>query len=241
MFPFVFPSSSLPDELGMFIPIALVVGVIAILVVGRRDAGSSADRVGARYMGAVSLLTLFVALFAAYAAAQALTDLVVDHRDRVEANEKQFESEYPISANGAVFDNTFTFDFRSFQFSPNNDANYNAAVASGLAALTTGAVFVYHRRRRLNMVGARGFAGSPAAAVNGTYLQSVKFVAALTVALGAAAALYGIWQIVAPGIAGAADADVGRAEGISAFLSSGLLTALAGLIFLRASNEFDRS
>jgi hypothetical protein len=242
MFPFIFPIGSLPDELGLFVPAALLVGIIAVLIAGRRDAAGGEDRVGARYVCAISLLTLFVALYAAFGAVSALIDLVVDHQDRAAALEKLSKQEYgPVpsyGAGGAV--TSLGFDVQSYQYSKNNDANYDAAVATGLAALTAAAVFVYHRRRRMAMVGARGFAGSSGAVVNRTYLQGVKFVAALTVALAAAAALYGIWKICAPGIAGALDADVGRAEGVSSFLSSGLLAVAAALIFLRANNELER-
>jgi hypothetical protein len=242
MFPFIFPIGSLPDELGLFVPAALVGAIIAVLLAGRRDAAAGDDRVGARYVGAISLLTLFVALYAAFGAVAALTDLVVDHNERAAGLEKLSQEEYgPIpsyGAGGAV--TSLGFDVQPYQFSRNTDANYDTAVATGLAALTAAGVFVYHRRRRMHMIGARGFSGSQAEVVNRTYLQGVKFVAALTVALAAAATLYGIWKIAAPGTAGAIDADVGRAEGISSFLASGLLTAAAALIFVRADNEFAR-
>lgn len=248
MFPFTFPTGSLPDELGLFVPAALVVGIIAVLLGGRQGAGSD-DRVGMRYVGALSLVTLFVALFAAFVAVQALTDLAVDHKARAEINEKagqkgDYPPVYPGFGPGGPVTTLSLDPSQTYVFSRNNDANYNTAVASGLAALTAGAVFVYHRRRRMKIVGAHGFAASGAAVVNGTYLQSVKAVAALTVALGAAAAFYGIWQILAPGIAGGVgtvDSGIGQAEGVSTLLSSGALAVAAVLIFLRANNEFERA
>ncbi len=241
MFPFTFPSGSLPDEIGLFIPLALLIGVFAILLVRRRDAGAGDDR-GARYVGMISLVTLFVALFAAFIAVNALTDLMVDHETRAEINQKAIESPdyptfYPGTGPGGAVTSLSVDPGGLYTYNRDNNGNYDTAVASGLAALTAGAVFIYHRRRRGEIMQAKGAASSGAAVVNHAYLQSVKAVAALTVALAGAAALYGVWHLLAPGIAGSLDADVGRAEGISTFLSSGLLTVAAGLIFVRAENE----
>ena len=223
-------------------PLALLIGVFAILLVRRRDAGAGDDG-GTRYVGMISLVTLFVALFAAFVAVSALTDLLVDHEARVAGQEQAFNSTsyLPPGApaggpGGEIFG--LGYDLPQYIYSPNNDANYDTAVASGLAAFAAAAVFLYHRRRRIEIMSARGAAGAPT--VNRTYLQSVKAVASLTFALAAAAALYGVWQIIAPGIAGSFDADVGRAEGISALLASGSLTVAAALIFARAENELGR-
>jgi Sec-independent protein secretion pathway component TatC len=244
MFPFVFPTGSLPDELGLFVPLALVIGVFAVLLVGR---GGGDDR-GARYVGVISLVTLFVALFAAFVAASALTDLVVNHHERA-AIQNKIDKEggppaTPLSPGfvpgGQVTSLGNEVPF-TYNYSSNNNVNYNVAVASGFAAMTAGAVFLYHRRRRREIVSARGYASSPAATVNRTYLQSVKAVAVLAFALAAAAALYGIWQIIAPGISGAIDEDIGRTEGISTFLASGTLAAATALIFVRANNELGRT
>lgn len=239
MFPFTFPTGSLPDDLGLFVPLALLIGVFAILLVRRRETGAGDDG-AARYVGTISLVTLFVALFAAFVAVSALTDLIVDHEARVQVQERVFNEGIISGESGGPGGSILSlgFDFPTYTFSAENDANYDTAVASGLAALAAGAVFMYHRRRRIEIVTARGAGG--AVTVNRTYLQSVKAVAALAFALAAAAALYGVWQIIAPGIAGALDADVGRAEGISALLSSGLLTGATALIFVRAEHELGR-
>jgi len=246
MFPFTFPTGSLPDELGLFVPLALLVGVVAILLVRRGGSGAGDDG-GARYVGTISLVTLFVALFAAFVAVSALTDLLVDHEARVRGLEQAFNDEsyygpvgVPAGGPGGPILG-LGIDFPQYAFSPSDDANYDTAVASGLAAMAAAAVFLVHRRRRIEIVTARGAQGAGAVAVNRTYLQSVKAVASLTFALGAAAALYGVWQIIAPGIAGAIDADVGRAEGISAAVSAGLLALATALIFVRAENELGRS
>lgn len=244
MFPFVFPTGSIPDEIGLFIPLALLIGVFAILLVRRRD-GAAGDDGGTRYVATISLVTLFVALFAAFVAVQALTDLAVDHQQRAAANQELAQSLnaepsfYPGTGPGGPI-TTLSIDPTSlYAFTSSNDSNYNTAVASGLAALTTGAVFLYHRRRRARIIGAPDM--SPGAeAVNRTYLQSVKAVAALTIALAGAAALYGIWELIAPGIAGSVSTDVGRMEGLSTFLASGSLTLATALIFVRAEHELQR-
>jgi hypothetical protein len=58
--------------------ISLVVGVILILVAGRREDVGAANRAEARYLGALGYLFLFVGLLASFDMVLSLMDLVVD-------------------------------------------------------------------------------------------------------------------------------------------------------------------
>ena len=222
--------SSLPSELGIFVSGALIAAIIAVLFAGRGDDRTSARR-AARYLGAISLITLFVALFAAFGAVHSLTDLLVDHESRYDS----LNATYEQGTETAVFLPVAPtlFDFSS---DPSNNTNYAAAVASGLVALTTGGIFFVHARsRRRFMDGSNGKAES-AVRVDRTYHYGRCFVAALVVSVAVTSVGFGLFELVAPGIAIGGSAKVVRAEGISEMLSFGLLALAAVLVFLRSWN-----
>jgi hypothetical protein len=228
--PLFFGSSPFPSELGMFVSVAVLLAVAAVLAAGRRDPDPSNARPVARYLGAVCVLTLFVTLFAAFGAVQSMTDLMVNHKDRahdyIQSEEASYEdpsyqSSVFLPVGGSIFDFTYESD---------NNGNYSAAVASGLIALTTGALFAFHARARRRLVESN--AGS---AVVDRIERTTRFgmcgVAGLVAAVALTSSAFGIWEVIAPGIAVGGDADVTRMEGVSEFLSFLVLAALAGLIF----------
>lgn len=222
--------SSLPSELGIFVSGSLVVAIIAVLFSGRGDDRASA-RPAARYLGAIGLLTLFVALFAAFAAVHSLTDLLVDHETRYDSYNAQYDAN---AAPGVLLPVApVPFDFST---DPSNNTNYAAAVASGLVALTAGGIFFVHARaRRRLMDGPNGKAES-VSRVDRTYHYGRCFVAALVISVALTTVGFGLFELIAPGIAIGGSAKVVRAEGISEMLSFGLLAAAALLVFLRSWN-----
>ena len=198
--------------------VLILVAAILILVSGRRDDDAGGTRTQMRYVGTISIVTLFAALFAFFAVAQALTGFIVDgHSD-------------------------------------NNI--YRTALNSGLTMLAAGAVFVFHYRRAkaLAPVGslARGATGAAARAA----LYGVCFVAAVVAISAATKAVYGVFQIIAPGVfgggagpggipvpanldqffRGGGSSDVVRQQGIADVLSYAALLLGALLIFLRSWN-----
>jgi len=222
--------SSLPSELGIFVSGALIVAIIAVLFAGRSDDRPNA-RPAARYLGAVGLLTLFVSLFAAFGAVNALTDLIVDHESRYDS----YNASYDQGGDTGIL---LPVAPRLFDFStdPSNNTNYAAAVASGLVALTTGGIFFVHARaRRRFMDGPNGKTES-AVRVDRTYHYGRCFVAALVISVALTSVGFGLFELVAPGIAIGGSAKVVRAEGISEMLSFGLLALAAVLVFLRSWN-----
>jgi hypothetical protein len=237
MFPTSFLSNNaevIPSELGVLLTAALVAAAIAILLVGRREADAGDGRLGLRYFGVICLVTLFVTLFAAFNTARALTDLVVDHRARAEEKAFKFDPTDPEAFLNTIMDQTKSTLDRvveaPYASSPDNNANYTAAVQSGLVALATGAVFMFHFRRRRELAAEAGDR-TPAARVERTYEYGVCFLAALIVAYAAARSLFGVYQLAFPGTAGDGNPDVLQQEGISAFLAYGLLALAAGGIF----------
>jgi hypothetical protein len=222
--------SPFPTELGIFITAAIIVAVALVLGSGRGAPDPGHVAPVARYVGAIALLTFFVALFAGFSAVYALTDLVVNHSDRSSEYRRALRSEdlfssYSEPVNLPVAQTEFNFSAER-----DNDANYSAAVASGLVALTAAGICVLHlrARRRFDQT-------APAVAgVERVARLGVCFVTALTIAIAVTSVGFAIFEIAAPGIAIGGDADVGRAEGISELLAFGAL-GLAALLAFRGS------
>jgi hypothetical protein len=221
--------SPFPTELGIFLSASIIVVVALILGSGR--GGSDPEQVApfARYVAAITVLTFFVALFAAFSSAFALSDLVVDHSERSAQFRRALNSDdfYTEATQISLPVGETEFDFSAER---DNDANFSAAVASGLVALTAGGVWVFHLRlrRRLN-------ADTPGVrSIERVARLGVCFVTALTLAIALTSVGFGIFEIAAPGIAIGGDTGVGRAEGVSEVISFGLL-AIGALVAFRAS------
>jgi hypothetical protein len=166
---------------------------------------------------------------------QALTDLVVDHTARVKQTRSEANSEFDSSNlsdfTGGVFlpvGNTI-FDFSA---EPNNDSNYAAAMASGLVAITTGGVFLLHGRWRKRLARADDVPGGAVTRVDRAYNYGVCFVAAITVAIGLTSAAFGIFEVVAPGVAVGGNGRVARGEGLAELAAFGGLALVALGIFV---------
>jgi hypothetical protein len=220
--------SPFPSELDVFIGTAVVVAIAFVLAAARTEADPDHVRPFARYLGAIILVTLFVTLFAAFSTAFALSDLVVDHRARAHDLESQYESE-EFGFSDLGYDVLLPVAPTEYDFSaePNNDANYSAAVASGLVALTAGAILAFHlrARRRLDpdaVVVAR---------IDRVARLGVCFITGLTIAIALTSLAFGLFEIAAPGIAIGGPTDVARAEGISEALAFGFLALAAWLLF----------
>jgi hypothetical protein len=213
--------ANIPDVILIVAGIFLIVAAILILVAGRRDDDRAGTRTQMRYVGTISILTLFTVLFAGFAVVQALTGFIVDgHSD---------------------------------------NALYRSALENGLLAITAGVVFVFHYRRTAALAPAGKLAAGATGAAARAALYGVCFVAAIIALFAAAKAVYGVFQIIAPGVFGDQTAgglpipagfegiaedfgfsggggDVSRQQGIADALSYGVLTLGSVLIFLRSWN-----
>ncbi len=224
-----------PTDLEVFVTAAVLVAVGAVLVAGRRADDPRALRPAARYLSAICVLTLFVTLYAGFGTMQALSDLVVDHTARLKQTKAEANSEFNDNNlsdfTGGVFlpvGNTI-FDFSA---EPNNDSNYAAAMASGLVAITAGGVFLLHARWRKRLARADDVPGGAVTRVDRGYNYGVCFVAAITAAIGLASAAFGIFEVVAPGVALGGNARVARGEGLAELAAFGALALVALGIFV---------
>jgi hypothetical protein len=223
--------SPFPAELGIFLTSAILVVVALVLASGR--GADDPDHVApvARYFGAIIVLTSFVALFAAFSCVFSLTDLVVDHTARAAELQREYESdadEFFGDTGSVVLPVAQTqFDFSGER---TNDANFSAAVASGVVALTAGGIALFHLRARRRL--------DPDATVvqrvGRTSRLGICFVTALTAAIALTSVGFGVFEIIAPKIAIGGVTDVGRAEGVSEVLSFGFLALVALITFARS-------
>jgi hypothetical protein len=220
-----------PTELGIFVAAAVVVAVALTLGTGRAMPDPDDVRPIARYVGAVTILTFFVALFAAFNSAFALTDLIVDHSERAaEVRREQRSSITSITGTTSGLNLPIAETSYDFSSEHNNDANFSAAVASGLVALTAAGACAFHLRKRRRLA----FQDPVAVRVERTARLGVCFVTALATAIAITSVAFGIFEIAAPSIAAGGLADVGRAEGISEALSFGMLAVAAAVAFRRS-------
>ncbi|MBM3672078.1 MAG: hypothetical protein FJW86_07860 [Actinobacteria bacterium] len=215
-----------PDFLLIVVGILVIIAAILILVAGRRDDDVGGTRTQTRYVGTITILTLFVTLLAFYSVVRALTQFIVDGHD----------------------DNSL----------------YRDALDNGLLMIAAGIVFVFHYRRSEALAPAGKLACGATGAVARAAHYGICFVAAVLALTAAAKAVYGIFQIIAPGVfggsgsalpggfdvppaleaivgesgfeVGGVDGDVARQQGIADLLSYGSLALASVVIFLRSWN-----
>jgi len=227
-------NGNFPTDLEIFVTAAVLVAIGAVLVAGRRAEDPRSLRPAARYLSAICLLTLFVSLYAGFGTMQALTDLVVDHTARLKETKAEAKAENSDNFSGLSTGVFLPVGNAIFDFSaePNNDSNYAAAMASGLVAITAGGVFLLHARWRKRLARAEDVPGGAVVRVDRAYNYGVCFVAAITAAVGVTSAAFGIFEVVAPGVAIGGDTQVAKATGLAELAAFGALAIVAALLFV---------
>jgi uncharacterized protein DUF5671 len=226
-------NGNFPTDLEIFVTAAILVAIGAVLVAGRRAEDPRSLRPAARYLSAICLLTLFVSLFAAFGTMQALTDLVVNHTARLQQTKADVKAENTDNFSGLSTGVFLPVGNAIFDFSaePNNDSNYAAAMASGLVAITAGGVFFLHARWRKRLARAEDVPGA-VMRVDRAYNYGVCFVAAITVAVGVTSAGFGLFEVIAPGVAIGGNTSVAKATGLAELAAFGALAIVAALVFV---------
>jgi hypothetical protein len=134
--------------------VPVLVGVILVLVAGRRDDDPGGTRTQMRYVGAIGLVTLFLALFAFYGVAHALTNMIVT--DAHIGNNGNYRSAMDSGLLGIAAAVVFVFHYRRARVLAPADgfargatgsaakaALYVAAFAGALIALLAAARGIY--------------------------------------------------------------------------------------------------
>ena len=92
-------------------------------------------------------------------------------------------------------------------------------------------VFFFHARWRRRLASAATSPADAVARVDRAYHYGVCFVSAITAAVGAASAGFGIFELLAPGVAVGGNAKVVRGEGIAELAAFGALALVSILVF----------
>ena len=216
--------------------IALLVVVILILVAGRKDEDPAGTRTQARYLGAITVVAVFVALLAFFGMVHALTDLIVDKAPRAGGGGlpkalRDILDQIPgvgrIPGLGGGH-GPHGGGGRS------DDADYRMAARAGLLGIAALAVFVFNIRRARTLVPADAFPEQATGRVARAALYGACFVASIIVILAATKGFYGLFKIICPGTFGSGDNDVVRQQGISEMISFAFLGLGAAFIFVRS-------
>ncbi len=205
--------------------IPLLVVVILILVAGRKDDDPDGTRTQARYLGAITIVALFVALFAFFGTIHALTDLIVDKGSSVGRDlPKELQDildQLPglgKGGGGASSDN----------------ADWQMAAQTVLLGIAASIVYVFHVRRARSIAGPENFPTNAPGRVARAALYGACFVAAIVVIVAATKGFYGLFKVVGPSTFGDGNDDIVRQRGISEVISFAFLGLGGAFIFLRA-------
>jgi hypothetical protein len=211
--------------------IALVVAVILVLVAGRRDDDRAQTRTQARYLGVITLISLFIALFALFGVVRSLTNLIPGEG----GSSVSIPGLPPELQDLDIEDLIEDLDLPGFeQRGPSyDDRQLQKTIEFGLLFFAAITVFAFHDRRARKLVPAEKFPGDATGRIARAALYGACAVAALLALFAAAKGIYGIFRIIIPGVTGD-DSDFEREKGVAQLISFGVLAGASAFIFLRA-------
>lgn len=244
--------------IGFLAPL-LVVGlvVLGVVAISKADFDPSGRRPYAFYLFAVSFVALFTMVYSAAGMITTLTELVGDDDDSAIFFDDSSSS--GSSSDNFNSDDDFSFDEDSGidsgssgsgrgQVRPQtdfederNDEIIRTAAQAGTVGLVALGLFAFHWTRARRMVDEPDFAGSPASRVYNAYLYVVCFVAAITILIAGAIALYGVFRVAFPEIASSGISDDAEREGgLRQLASAGVVLAIGLLLALTHWRQIQR-
>jgi hypothetical protein len=207
----------------------LVVALILILVADRRGDDAAGYRTPARYLGAACFLAVFLTLFSTFGVVAQLSRFVISH-DRGSSLDVGAES-FSSFGGRSLGDR---LDEQS------DNAIWRGTVQFGLLAVASAGVLVFHRRKRDALRAAPGFLESGASRADHAYLYTACFVAVFLVLFAAFAGVYGLFKVVAPGVASVGGGASERERGIAQAISFGALALGSLAVFVLHWREVPR-
>lgn len=203
----------------LLFPIVLLLALLVILAL-RHDDDVEGTRAPAIYGAVVAFLAVFTLLFAATAFVSSLLELTKDAGSPLETRvpptmDDDFDGGFGDDMGGGLFDDDRGRD--------SDDEAIAGAVVALIVALVAAGVLALHRplfERRRTVTGA-------GARVVRAYHLVVSLVAVLLAVVGGGMALYGVFSIIAPGVAGAED----RASALRDLVPPLVLATGAALVF----------
>lgn len=227
----------------------------ASLVLVTRRAGPDPEgrRTDAVYLAAVAFVSVYTALFAAFGLTLALTSLLNSPRTFAPpvlgSEPESVHVLTPVSPvttieggtlpGGGLSTTTTTESaaqvFAQLRGTPESEAFLVAvpsradqatteAVASGLVVIVMLGVLALHRRRLRAVLSETAY--EPTVQVMRTYRLVVSFFAVFVAAIGLVLVLFGLYRVIAPGVAGLSD----RCDGLQELISFAALSAGAAWI-----------
>lgn len=241
------------SRLGLLLPVLLVAVVLIALVAfasSERRGGQSAGSAFDVYLFSVIFVALFVALFALFGSASALSRLAFSEPESEGCVEGpgyvscgpearppvRPEAVPPALPPAGRSRPSFRAPYRSPPLSPSerfdSDRPYlRQTVQAGFVGLIAALVLAFHVRPVRARVRDPSFTESSRRAYT-FYLYAVCFVAVLIALLAGAGAAFGLFRAVAPGtVSIIPDVDSERDEGLIQLVSQGFLTLAAAGIF----------
>jgi hypothetical protein len=209
----VFPGGT--EFLIPFVVVATATFAIVAVVTARRDPDPSGTRPYAVYLSLVLFVALFTALFAATAA--------VSNAIRIPLKDS-ITTLIPVGSTSAAPLVHGAIDV---------DKQHTAgAVQAALIVIAALLVMWFHVGRLRELVQEPRFSDSPGRRTYQVYLHAVSFVSTTILIFAGAAAIYGLFRILAPGTTDQfVPASLERDQGIAQAVSTGLLALLAFAIF----------
>jgi hypothetical protein len=218
------------DGCGVFAlgAIALVVAVILILVAGRKDDDRSQTRTQARYLGVITIVSLFIALFAFFGIVRSLTNLIPSEDRSV-----SFPGLQDLDIEDLIEELPFDVPGLERSGPTYDDEQLQKTIEFGLLFFAAIAVFAFHDRRARKLVPADKFPSDATGRIARAALYGACAVAALIALFAAAKGVYGLFRVIIPGVTGD-NSDFEREKGVAQLITFGLLAGASGFIFLRA-------
>jgi len=213
----------------------LLLGVI-VLAGGRGETDEQGQRGYSVYLSVTNFITLFVVLFASLAILTPVIEFILLD------DEPAASGEFGFNSVGPGFDNEFGFgdnvdSFSSSVSSPPKDARRNTAISdvmkSILVLAPALALFIFHRRRRDELLATDEFEGSAAWRVDRASLYAICFSAVTIMIIAAASTGFDAFRSIAPGVTAGVftDGSTERGRGLAGLITSGYLLAASVLIF----------
>ncbi|MFN2544177.1 MAG: DUF5671 domain-containing protein, partial [Actinomycetota bacterium] len=219
----------------------LIVGFLVVVVVALVSARREPDPAGSRPYAIYLVLVIFFASFTALFAITALASNVV----RIPLSEQRtrcvtgpgFVSCSPStsgsgSGGGSTQGGTAEYTAERLRTYDADRGHVSNAVLAGLIALAALAAMSFHVRRLRELVAEPEFNRAPGRRTYQVYLHAVSFTAVVILVFAGAAALYGLFRVIAPGYsAQLAARSTERNAGVAQLVSAGVLAIGSYLIF----------